>query len=83
MKRQIEAVYENGVLRPLEQLSLQDSEQVTITVHSGEEGWLDSDYVAMAQMEGDPAVTIATVRTALAAIQGSLSDVVIDERGEY
>jgi predicted DNA-binding antitoxin AbrB/MazE fold protein len=32
MSKQIEAIYENGVLRPLEPLSLDEHQRVTITI---------------------------------------------------
>lgn len=88
MKQHIEAVYENGVLRPLEPVQLRDFEQVTITIHDriaqrAEDEWLDMELVAAAQSNGDPTVTIEEVRAALSTIEGSLSDAVIAERGEY
>lgn len=34
MTRQVEAVYENGALRPLEPLGLREGEKVTVTVQA-------------------------------------------------
>ncbi len=80
MKRQVEAIFENGVLRPLEDLFLAEREHVTLTVVSGDDAWLDTEFVALAQQESDPTITIDAVRDALSSIPGSLSDVVIAER---
>jgi predicted DNA-binding antitoxin AbrB/MazE fold protein len=88
MKQHFEAVYENGVLRPLEPLQLRDSEKVTVTIHAcftepGEEEWLDTDLRIEAEKNADPAVTLQEVRAALATIKGAMADTVIAERGEY
>lgn len=83
VKQDVQAVFENGVLRPLEQLVLSENEQVSITVHSGDDEWLDADALALAAAEGDATTTVATVREQLSRIQGSLAEAVIAERGEY
>ena len=41
MSKQIEAIYENGVLRPLEPLDLDESQRVTITIADEGEGEKD------------------------------------------
>jgi predicted DNA-binding antitoxin AbrB/MazE fold protein len=84
MRQKIDAVYENGLLRPLGPLELSDQERVSLTVESGsDEHWLDMDALAWARQEGDPTISLDDVRRCLAKIQGSLSDVVTAERGEY
>lgn len=83
MKRQVEAIFENGVLRPLEDLFLSEHDRVTVTIVSGDDAWLDTEFVALARLEGDATITIDAVRNALSSIPGSLSDVVIAERGDY
>jgi predicted DNA-binding antitoxin AbrB/MazE fold protein len=84
MKQAFEAIYENGMLRPLEPLDLPEQERVSVTVESNsDEEWLDHDAVAWAMQEGDPALNLDDVRARLAKIAGSLSDVVIAERGDY
>jgi predicted DNA-binding antitoxin AbrB/MazE fold protein len=88
MVRHIEAVYEHGVLRPLEPLSLTESQHVSLTisdlryVHSP----IDAGLTERAKVEAagiKVAPTIEEVRAALASIPGSLSHDVIAERGEY
>jgi predicted DNA-binding antitoxin AbrB/MazE fold protein len=69
MSKRIEAVYENGVLRPLEPLLLRDHQHVSILVQDdagspAAEDWLD------------------TVRQALSKIQGSMTSDFIAERRE-
>jgi predicted DNA-binding antitoxin AbrB/MazE fold protein len=84
MRQSIDAIYENGVLRPLVPLDLAEREQVSVIVESGGgEEWLDQEALAWASEEGDPTVSLEDVRRRLAKVKGSLSDVVIAERGEY
>lgn len=84
MKQEIDAIYENGLFRPLEPLSLPDQQRVVLTVESGaDQDWLDQEAVAWATSEGDPSIPLEEVRKRLARIEGSLADVVISERGEY
>ena len=42
--------------------------------------WLDTEYVAYARREGDPSISLESVRSALAKIEGSMSDAIIEER---
>jgi predicted DNA-binding antitoxin AbrB/MazE fold protein len=84
MKQKIDAIYENGVLQPLEPLNLPDHERVSVTVESaGVEDWMDRDAMEWARCEGDPTIPLEEVRGRLAKITGSLSELVIAERGEY
>ncbi|HEV3261706.1 MAG TPA: antitoxin family protein [Gemmataceae bacterium] len=46
MPRTLQAVYENGVLRPLEPVNLPDNEQVTVTIDE-EASWLDQVHFAL------------------------------------
>jgi predicted DNA-binding antitoxin AbrB/MazE fold protein len=84
MRQKIDAMYENGLLRPLEPLNLPDRERVSVTVETGGgDDWLDHDAVESARKEGDPTISLDDVRQRLARLNGSLSDLVIAERGEY
>ena len=47
MTQSLQAVYEKGVLRPLEPLSLEEHQQVTVTVADSEDGDLDSRVSAI------------------------------------
>jgi len=80
----IDAIYENGILRPLAPLGLAENERVKVAVHSADDDdWLDRDFLEFAQREADPSITLEQVRAGLAKISGSFSDAVIAERGEY
>jgi predicted DNA-binding antitoxin AbrB/MazE fold protein len=82
MMRRLQAVYEKGVLRPLEPLDLPEQQLVTITVTDGvpTEAWLDTEYLAECAQEADDGVSLEEVRAALAKITGSLTEDFIPER---
>jgi predicted DNA-binding antitoxin AbrB/MazE fold protein len=83
MKQRIDAVYEDGLLRPLQPLDLTNHEHVIVIVESGAgEEWLDRDAMEWARLEGDPTISLEDVRQRLAKVNGSLSDLVTAERGE-
>ena len=81
MIRDVEAVYENGILRPLVPLPLADSQHVRITIFDGEPGHrlIDTAFQAQA-MEGIP--TLEEVQQMLSKIPGSLLADCIAEREE-
>jgi predicted DNA-binding antitoxin AbrB/MazE fold protein len=88
MIRNVEAVYEHGVLRPLEPLSLAESQRVKLTISdvSGGRSQPDLNLVERARAEVTAtkiAPTIEEVRAALSSIPGSLSQDVIAERGDF
>lgn len=80
MGRQLEAVYENGVLRPLQPLGLTDRQRVLVTVNE------IADYRVWAKSQlreiGAEAIGLLEVQRQLAGIPGSMSQVVVEERGE-
>jgi Protein of unknown function DUF104 len=83
MELRVQAVYENGVLRPLEPLSLDDHQQVTVTISDGGNVPRDHPLLASPDEWADAAaddITLDEVRRALSTISGSLSATVIDER---
>jgi predicted DNA-binding antitoxin AbrB/MazE fold protein len=88
MIQQVEAVYENGVLRPLAPIALSESQRVRITIvgPDADHNLLDRDLIERAAAEVavmKELPTIEHVRTLLSAIPGSVADAVIAERGEY
>jgi predicted DNA-binding antitoxin AbrB/MazE fold protein len=88
MMQQVEAVYENGVLRPLAPVELTESQRVTLTIICVEAGdeLLDVQLLERARAEVatmKDAPTIEEVRAQLATINGSVAETVIAERGEY
>ncbi len=79
MSKQFEAVYENGVLRPLQPLGLVDQQHVLLTVSEipGYQTW------AKAQLrEVGPAPGLEAIQQQLSTIPGSMSDFVTGERGD-
>jgi predicted DNA-binding antitoxin AbrB/MazE fold protein len=85
MTKTFEAVYENGVLRPVDQLSLPDHSRVTVTISDAMSCEGDaSAYFSPEECERaqSDSLTPEEVRLALSSIEGSLSDAVIASRGE-
>lgn len=83
MEKTVQAVYEDGVLRPLEPILLEERQEVTVTI--SDQGNIPRDHPLLASSEewasaaGDQ-VSLDEVRRALASIRGSLSEAVIEER---
>ena len=73
--RSLQAVYENGVLRPLEPLPFQEQQEVTVTVSDQTDGdWLDATFLRHLETQADESVTLDQVRAALAKIPGSMTN---------
>jgi predicted DNA-binding antitoxin AbrB/MazE fold protein len=88
MVQEVEAVYENGVLRPLSPVKLAESETVHVRISTNHEGLSQLDLAtidrARAEMAGRTDVpSLEEVRRMLAAIPGNWSDDIVAERGEY
>ena len=85
MEKRLQAVYENGVLYPLESLPLEEKQQVTvtitdpITVSQDAAGYFTPEEWAEAARDD---VSLDEVRRALSTITGSLSDAVVALRQE-
>lgn len=85
MKKTFEAVYENGVLRPLESIGLADRQHVRVSiadmtdVHAHIAGYFEPDEWEAAKRDD---VSLEDVRRALSSIRGSLSDTIIASREE-
>ena len=83
MEKMVRAVYEDGVLRPLEPIPLEDRQEVTVTI--SDDGKIPCDHPLLASPEewagaaGDD-ISLIEVRRALSTIRGSLSEAVIEER---
>jgi predicted DNA-binding antitoxin AbrB/MazE fold protein len=82
MQKTFEAVYENGVLRPLVPLPLANAQHVQVTIAD-----VDNDiaaYFDAAEWEASKFddISLQDVRLALSSIQGSLSDAVVASREE-
>jgi predicted DNA-binding antitoxin AbrB/MazE fold protein len=87
MEKTAQAVYEEGVLRPLEPLPLEERQQVTVTISDpigdstapGDALLVSPDEWAEAANDD---IGIDEVRRALSTIRGSLSEAVLEERRE-
>jgi predicted DNA-binding antitoxin AbrB/MazE fold protein len=79
MNRQVDAVYENGVLRPLEPLPLKEHQKVSVTVSDTEDSpgsMIDDAFVESARKEirhADHIPSLEEVRGILSRIPGSLA----------
>jgi predicted DNA-binding antitoxin AbrB/MazE fold protein len=81
----VDAVYENGVLRPLEPLDLMDSQRVRITVATPEFGRSMRDMKLLERVRAEVAgmtdiPSLEEVQRMLSAIPGSLTEDFIAER---
>jgi predicted DNA-binding antitoxin AbrB/MazE fold protein len=83
MEKTVQAVYEDGVLRPLEPIPLEERQEVTVTI--SDEGNISREHPLLASSEewasaAEDQVSLDEVRQALATIHGSLSEAVLEER---
>ena len=83
MEKTVQAVYEGGVLRPLEPVPLKDRQEVTVTI--SDEGNIPRDHPLLASSDewvsaASDDISLDEVRHALSTISGSLSKTIIDER---
>ena len=82
--KQVTAIYEAGVLRPLEPLDLEEHQHVTLTINEHSDTRNDLDDAAFrawcAQEAGENIPDIDTIRRELASIPGSLVDMIRAER---
>ena len=85
MTRQLEAVFQGGVLRPLQPLNLAEDQKVFVTVATipgDEDDYLDAEIHRYCEAQADYSVTLEQVRQELAAIPGAMADAIIADREE-
>jgi predicted DNA-binding antitoxin AbrB/MazE fold protein len=86
MRFQVVAVYENGVLRPLQPLDLKEHEHVVVSVSkSSGRSALAVEYMDKIKRDladAEPAPGLEEVRRRLAKIPGSMAAEIIAERGD-
>jgi predicted DNA-binding antitoxin AbrB/MazE fold protein len=86
LRQQVEAVYENGVLKPLTPLDLVEHERVSLLIGANGDNEKDdadsTDYVPFIAEEGDPSIAWEQVQALLAKLPGSLSEDFDRERDE-
>ena len=89
MNRQVDAVYENGVLRPLEPLPLKEHQKVSVTVSDTEDSpgsMIDDAFVESARKEiqhADHIPSLEEVRGILSRIPGSLAAEIGGQREDW
>ena len=88
MPLQVDAIYENGVLRPLQPLNLMEHERVLVSVvqtaASGRSS-LALEYIERIkreQQDAEPAPGHEELRRRLAKIPGSMAAEIVADRGE-
>ena len=88
MPIQVDAVYKNGVLRPLQPLDLKEHEHVLVSVlqdAARDRSGLAVEYIEKIKRElkdAEPAPGLEEVRRRLAKIPGSMAAEIIAERGD-
>jgi predicted DNA-binding antitoxin AbrB/MazE fold protein len=83
MPSEFEAIYENGILRPLTPLSLAENEHVTLIVaHTRDEDWLDNEYMDSRAADADFSLTRDQIKALTASIPGSMDEAIDEDRGE-
>lgn len=87
MRMQVDAVYENGILRPLQPLNLAENDRVVVTIteaaNTGSSSQLDTEYVEELRRKlasAEPAPGLEEVRRRLSKIPGSMAADFIAER---
>jgi predicted DNA-binding antitoxin AbrB/MazE fold protein len=89
MNLHVKAIFENGLLRPLEPLNLAEGQQVILAISTITEGQelpnLDGGFIETLRKQlkdSGPAPGIEEVRKRMSKIPGSMSEVIIEERRE-
>jgi predicted DNA-binding antitoxin AbrB/MazE fold protein len=88
MPLQVDAVYENGVLRPLQPLDLREHERVLVSVVKSEAPGpsnLASEYIENIKSElkgAAPGPGLEEVRRRLSKIPGLMADEIVADRGD-
>ncbi len=89
MPLRVDAVYENGVLRPLQPLDLKEHERVLVSVVKAApalgRSTLAVEYIENVKRElqdAEPAPGLEEVRRRMAKIEGSMAAEIVADRGE-
>lgn len=83
MRHSIDAIFEDGVFKPLSPVELHNLQRVRLTCEPwppSEVDWIDRDFFAGEAGETDDSVSLEAVRQALAGIKGSLTEAIREER---
>ena len=80
MTKRLEAIYENGVLRLLQPVDLQEHQRVLVTLSAPEEEWLDIEFMESCTAQVREHVPLERIHQILSTISGSLAEDIIAER---
>jgi predicted DNA-binding antitoxin AbrB/MazE fold protein len=73
MQKRFDVIYENGVFRPLEPVTVRERQHGTVTLGGLEEDWLDTAYMDRCGTEVRENVSLETTRHILSKIPESLA----------
>jgi predicted DNA-binding antitoxin AbrB/MazE fold protein len=82
MHREIRAIYENGILRPIEPLDLEEQQRVRIRIEDGNSvaDLLDTEFMEWCTRKSAGHVpSIEEVRQILSKIKDAMADVIPDQ----
>ena len=86
MTIRVEAIVENGVLRPVDPIPLYNQERVVLTIEPLDQD-IDHEYLAQCQADrtkpGGVARTIEEIQERWKDVPGSFADLIIQERGDH
>jgi predicted DNA-binding antitoxin AbrB/MazE fold protein len=85
MHQTVEAIYDDGVLRPLEKLSLRPKQRVLLRIEEGPDAaddLEDKTFATYCLAEGDPNISLEQVRQAVAVMLGSMTEACSAERDD-
>ncbi len=91
MSEQVDAIFENGVFRPIQSVNVPNGEWVSLTVERRVGGrddlsdiadLLDTEYVEACRRRFKGAPSLEEVRQILGKYKGSLAELIIQERDE-
>jgi predicted DNA-binding antitoxin AbrB/MazE fold protein len=77
MTIRVEAIFEDGVLRPVDKVPLYNAERVTLTIEPHE------DRLAASAKQERKARSIAEIQERWKDVPGSFADLIIAERGDH
>ena len=83
MTIKVEAIYDNGVFRPVRRVALYNQERVTILIETLDD-FLDHEFLAKGQTElakMDHIPTVEETRELLRDVPGSFADEIVKARG--
>jgi predicted DNA-binding antitoxin AbrB/MazE fold protein len=85
MSQQVKAIYENGILKPLAPLDLEEEQLVSLSIEAiadHEQELAIEEYRPLVVEQGDPSITWEQVQAVLARLPGPLSEDFDRERDE-